>query len=212
MSGWVDFYMGGNNMRYLSDDIRLGALMKPQVFGKWATDIGTCALGAAADAQGLLGKVTDITHDKMLSPSHVWDLMCALYTKWYPYGSIIIPYQHRVLDQKICGVHDFQMIFGKNNLTLINQITHLNDTLLWDRNRIADFVEGWEIQWGLREIPYEKAQAVVPVLLCQALSGTSINRESCGEMGRGHLSLKLLSEVGTVDSVSKETSVLEMES
>lgn len=36
----------------LSEAIRLGATMKPQVFGLYKSERGTCAMGAAADAIG----------------------------------------------------------------------------------------------------------------------------------------------------------------
>lgn len=37
----------------LSEAIRLGAMLKPQAFGKLSDGVGTCALGAAEDAVGM---------------------------------------------------------------------------------------------------------------------------------------------------------------
>lgn len=39
----------------LSTAIRLGAMLKPQGFGKYLEDEATCALGAALDARGVFG-------------------------------------------------------------------------------------------------------------------------------------------------------------
>lgn len=40
----------------LSEAIRLGAMMRPQVFGEYYVDGGSCAMGAACEAAGVSGQ------------------------------------------------------------------------------------------------------------------------------------------------------------
>lgn len=99
----------------LSEAIRLGAMNKPQVFGALIRDGGTCALGAAYDAVGLLiGENADVP--------------CL--------GAEMFPLLNTASDCPDC-------YFVRNEFTGF-VITHLNDLHQWTRERIADWVETLE--------------------------------------------------------------------
>lgn len=124
----------GDKVRRLSDAIRLGATIHPQIHGNlFGWDIvtnlddhtrtfivtGTCALGAAAVAIGKSPK--SINEYQVGDPYH--DL------------SIRFPKSYNAMRDcpKVgCPLHS-------NVATLV---THLNDKHMWKREKIADWLEG----------------------------------------------------------------------
>ena len=101
----------------LSDAIRLGAMMKPQAFGHLHDPLtkGTCALGAAHDAMGLL-RLTSAGYCKAVP--EVWEA---------------------AFDTVIVGCPECRMHHRK-----VMILTHLNDDHRWTRERIADWAEAIE--------------------------------------------------------------------
>lgn len=110
----------------LSEAIRLGAMLKPQAFGRISGPVdgprgpgdvlglrfvlGTCALGAAYDA-GFIRQLAD-------ADVHDVEMYCPA-----------------------CG----QWSYGGEAVALVNHIVmHLNDEHRWTRERIADWVESVE--------------------------------------------------------------------
>jgi hypothetical protein len=106
----------------LSEEIRLGAMLGPQAFGRaFIDDFGSCAMGAALIARGLArvkgrryesstgGKVTEI---------------------W--------PWLGKLPSDMKCPVCGCDLNFGG--------VVHLNDSHRWSRESIADFVATFEPQ------------------------------------------------------------------
>jgi len=100
-------------MLRLSEAMRLGALLKPQGFGKLydLRSKGTCAFGAAFDAIGRL-------HEAVLQCGN-------LDTEWQPLIDTIVVCPHC---DRVRG-------------PLESMVVHLNDGHQWTRERIANWVE-----------------------------------------------------------------------
>lgn len=104
----------------LSEAIRLGAMLKPQIIGNYFNDVGTCALGGAYDA---IGKLMACGSD-MHSP--VWPLIEA------------------EAKCPACKPPRYSLV---NYPRCVGQvITHLNDDHRWTREQIADWVATVEPQ------------------------------------------------------------------
>lgn len=101
----------------LSDAIRLGAMLKPQIQDNFWRDGGTCALGAALDACGELKGDSDL--ELHLRVRALWPLVSV-----------------RVESPTDSGVVR----------PLLYQIADLNDVDGWTREQIADWVESIERQ------------------------------------------------------------------
>lgn len=103
----------------LSEAIRLGALLKPQRVLDFESDDASCALRAAADAVGLTGYPIPYTELwRKFDVLHKW-AACPVDGCW----SVVY------VDAPIAHV-----------------IMHLNDQHEWTRERIADWVEGFELE------------------------------------------------------------------
>lgn len=104
----------------LSEAIRLGAMMKPQCFNGMTNPDQTesCAVGAAYDAIGLLGRLRP-----GLDRVNIKELVAEAAPHWIP-----------IIDAPsacpACG-------YGMKWLA----IAHINDKHRWTRERIADWVE-----------------------------------------------------------------------
>jgi hypothetical protein len=111
----------------LSDAIKLGAMMKPQGFGRIYDGENTCAFGAAYDAIGILERLCDEfkrgVHPLLSEEGQI--------RKYYEFTGWRVS---RVLCPQ-CGVS--QPFFA---------ITHLNDDHRWSREAIAGWVESLEKQ------------------------------------------------------------------
>lgn len=101
----------------LSEAIRLGAMMKPQAFGSFYDNGGSCALGAACDA---LGIDPNLETQFLFVPDKIGYSVCPE-----------------------CGMTRFQRNTAEDDAYLI---VHLNDIHRWTREQIADWVETIEAQ------------------------------------------------------------------
>lgn len=112
-------------MLKFSEAIRLGAMLKPQAFGKLQDAGGSCAYGAALDACGIQDQ-DNVTEQQL----------CELF-----------PITTAPASCPVCGLHlepqpePWQI---RELKTVDEVITHLNDWHRWTRERIADFVETLE--------------------------------------------------------------------
>jgi len=107
----------------LSEAIRLGAMMKPQGFEYLLQGGHTCALGAAADACGLLETDLLLHHTLQGEARRRFPILRDFKDRWCPEG---------------CAV---------SRVGVEGVILHLNDSHRWTRERIADWVEtieGWQ--------------------------------------------------------------------
>lgn len=94
----------------LSDAIRAGARLRPQAFGAYRDDGGSCALGAAWEALCLAeGRPVDPCPNLR------------------PWAAPLEALMH--VPCPACGYRHYE-----------NQITHLNDRHRWTREAIADWV------------------------------------------------------------------------
>ena len=112
-----------SNSMLLSDAIRIGCAFKPQGFGDFYRDGGSCALGAAYDGCGVDRNLKLLSE---LSPgikAYFDETSKNEYIAYCPAG---------------------------NGCTHFTSIPHLNDDHKWSRERIADFVETIEVKIGLR--------------------------------------------------------------
>ena len=96
----------------LSEAMRLGAMMKPQIYDDMYDGIGTCAVAAAADA---IGKLSEI--------------LCgsAVLTDWWP--------ELETLHKHVCCPECLASFQSLDSL-----IVHLNDTHKLTRETIADWL------------------------------------------------------------------------
>ena len=102
----------------LSEAIRLGAMLKPQAFGDYWADGGSCAIGAACDAAGV-----------MLADIHYFESgFEALFRQACP-ACGVTPDDKHTCHAGFC-----------------NTVVHLNDTHRWTREQIADWVATIEAQ------------------------------------------------------------------
>ena len=107
---------------WLSDAMRIGCAMKPQAFGSYFRDGGSCAMGAAHDGFQSSGIVPDKFYREK-----PWDIeKCPE-----------------------CGHSSEERCVDIWNQTAI--IPHLNDFHLISREKIADYVESWEVKYEGRE-------------------------------------------------------------
>ena len=107
----------------ISDAIRVGAVLRPQIRRNMMRNGGTCALGAAAEAIGL-EEIESGCYSELI--------------RLYPYletTGILCP----VLSGCSMGMQD---------PTLGRAITHLNDDHGWTREAIADWLEREEEKLG----------------------------------------------------------------
>jgi hypothetical protein len=108
----------------LSEALRLGAMLRPQqAYGALFNDSngGTCALGAIADAVGLL----DTENNKYYGP-----IPEPIRSLWRPVANVVCA---SACPQ--CG----ERAFGSDRV-----IVHLNNEHKWSRERIADWIESIE--------------------------------------------------------------------
>lgn len=93
--------------------IRLGAMLKPQGFGRLIDGGATCAMGAALDACGVLGDVRSNS-----------EVVVAAAARWP------------------CVLQDVECpIDADAHGALVCIVVHLNDDHHWTREQIADWVE-----------------------------------------------------------------------
>lgn len=121
----------------LSDAIRLGAMLKPQQYfgGYYDRDrTSSCALGAACDAIGI-------------DPDYERD---------YEY----FPVMRDLLDVDCpeCG-SSRPVELGNGGIFCTGLIPHLNDKHHWTRERIADFVEQFEVEQPVTQPELEAVEA-----------------------------------------------------
>jgi hypothetical protein len=109
----------------LSDAIRRGAKMRPQVYGKLYADGRTCAWGAALDGIGQDASMT-LSSPEMIC-MHFWPHL-------YNYG-VQWP-----------GNAGFWPVPPGKMVSFVGAIVALNDTANWTREKIADWVEQMENQ------------------------------------------------------------------
>src|ERR1041384_7086595 len=111
----------------LSEAIRLGALLKAQGFGRYGvradgpTAVRTCALGAAADAIGMLDRLMPVDDRAVVS------LASAFPAEWH------------LLEESVIG--SACPVCGAVHQTLAGVIAHVNDRHRWTREAIADWIE-----------------------------------------------------------------------
>ncbi len=127
----------------LSEEIRLGAMLRKQARGKLHTTPGrghkaaTCALGAALESLGCRPK------KRIAGPGEVdrrGDSIAGMSVVTYFWPEALIPFLNSTAACPCgCGMRD------KINLV----IPHLNDVREWTRERIADWVESIERERGL---------------------------------------------------------------
>lgn len=115
-------------MMKLSDAIRLGALLRPQAFGRLfdADERATCALGAAYEAIGELDRFLEIDADPTAASMELLEPAFKVLTAWGTGQFVTCP-----------GPQQVQMQLGA-------AITTLNDHHKWTREQIADWVETLE--------------------------------------------------------------------
>jgi len=113
----------------LSEAMRLGAMLKPQIFGEVFDGVGTCAMGAAYDAIGALDQLPCI-YDILKTDNNILPITCAGALQWHR-GILREP---AICPE--CGSAD--------HLHYI--VTHLNDSHRWSRERIADYIATIETQ------------------------------------------------------------------
>jgi hypothetical protein len=109
----------------LSEAIRLGSMLKPQAFETFFDGTGTCALGAACEAMGLVPDRW--TLDALRAANDLLDLVTVTLLRGVPCPA--------------CPV----------DTKGTNLIPHLNDEHRWTREQIADFVETIEVAQERKE-------------------------------------------------------------
>lgn len=104
----------------LSEAIRLGSMLKPQAFGSYRADGGTCAMGAAIDAIGGLvaGKSDEVWPIVAQGPAVCPECADVIHRHHHPYNPYVV----------VCNPTGAMII-------------HLNDDHRWTRERIADWVQ-----------------------------------------------------------------------
>src|SRR3990167_7914645 len=112
--------MKGASM-WLSDAIRIGCAMKPQAFGDFFRDGGSCALGAAMD-----GYQSEGAGNNVIYRTQPWELE----------------------NCPMCSMGDNGRM---KNYATYAMIPHLNDYHKMSREEIADLVESWEVKYEGRQ-------------------------------------------------------------
>lgn len=99
----------------LSEAIRLGSMLRPQIRNEYSTRRGSCAVGAACDALGI-GELG----------------IAAAEMEWV-----------KAFDVDASGRihHRLCPVCGDGRPNTVNAITHLNDDHKWTREQIADWVQ-----------------------------------------------------------------------
>jgi hypothetical protein len=106
----------------LSEAIRLGSMIRPQAFGAAFEDGKSCAIGAAADAVGLLNTTRNSAQE--------WSFFDVLARTSSSLG-------HK--QEAACpACHTSETIW------LPSIIVHLNDHHKWTREQIADWIDTFE--------------------------------------------------------------------
>lgn len=114
----------------LSDAILLGSTMRPQIHGRLSDGEGTCALGAAYNAVGILqalGETDMVAKRKALIESRFPGILCSVRYSCPCEGAA---------RRSECS----------EPRTLTQTVTHLNDHHFWTRERIASWVASVEPQ------------------------------------------------------------------
>lgn len=114
---------------WLSDAIRIGCGMKPQGFGDFFRDGGSCALGAAMDGYNSSG----VDNAKV--------------------------YQIQPWEREECPLCAMDYHQRMQSYTTYAMIPHLNDYHKMSREDIADLVESWEVKYEGRQAKAVKQQA-----------------------------------------------------
>ena len=122
-------------MGLLSEYIRLGAMLRPQAFGWFFKDGGSCAIGGVLEASGLRAY-----EEMMKSGPELQDQILAR----FPLLSIDVT--HAQIPVKSGWIYNVWSAI----------VTLNNEPNCWSRERIADWVEGIERECGL--IPAEQAE------------------------------------------------------
>lgn len=111
-----------------SDALRVGAAKRPQAFWHVVMDGATCGQGALYE--GAFGELPIATPDEM---GALGDLDIDRVEGAYPEMC------ERVVTCPVCGTASGRLLFVR--LTPWNMVAHLNDSHLWTREAIADFLD-----------------------------------------------------------------------
>ncbi len=122
----------------LSEAIRLGATMRPQIFGTTFDGTGTCTWGAAYDGVGML--------HRMMNGGSFPDLIFA--QQWGYAMNSQARHHCPHCNALYYTIHEF--------------IIHLNDKEKWTREKIADWVELEEIAFLGKETAPEEFPDPIP--------------------------------------------------
>ena len=133
----------------LSEAIRLGAMLRPQAKGRLFHEGGSCAIGAAYEALGLVKKLDD----NLDTGCGVSRLMPTVYP-WLTSLYRGCPHDEKCAEWSLSTAHTFHAL-----------IPHLNDDHSWTREQIADWVEQQEqkLEQEEKEREQQKVASAVPV-------------------------------------------------
>jgi len=109
----------------LSEAIRLGCVLRPQAWGCYLSERGSCALGAACEAVGVMAVDGNEPDYSLIAP--------------FP---LIATFP--ILDVKFLHPESQE----REPIPLLSIIVSLNDTFIWTRERIADWVQTIEAQFS----------------------------------------------------------------
>jgi hypothetical protein len=113
----------------LSEAIRLGSMLKPQIFGEATDGVGTCALMAGIEAAGL--KLRPVRPEEYGTPtdraarSHAGDYVVEFPPEWR-----WATFAGKRVDCPVCEQRE----------SVYRLIPHLNDQHRWTREAVADFI------------------------------------------------------------------------
>lgn len=110
----------GVNMR-LSEAMRLGAALRPQGFRNVFAGGKSCAIGAAAEAVGIIDISQDNTYVEGARAPDEWKTLCKA--------------------KAICP----ECLTHADYFDVESCVMHLNDSHIWTRERIADWIESLEM-------------------------------------------------------------------
>jgi|SRR5579872_6705475 len=133
----------------LSEAIRLGSLLSPQIFGELENHNGTCAMGAAFKAIGYDNKI------RIVKPPPEWESLLFSHCRCPECDRLLtLPESERRIPTH------------KTSLLLVVIVSHLNDYHEWTREAIADWVAtqevaGATIHWGRPENTETKTGVLV---------------------------------------------------
>ncbi len=136
----------------ISEAIRIGSAMKPQAFGHFFSNGGSCALGAGIDA-------------------------CSLYGANHGFA-----YREQPWERELCPVCklDWSQREALDNHPAL--VPHMNDVHRMSREEIADYIEIWEAKYSIPEIevpvkPQESASKVTVDPLADLFPATEQEHE-----------------------------------